>query len=232
MPRKRNTKDKHGTGAAFLAAAAVWVVWALLFPLYQAWHFALPLAFSILAARAVASFIRKKHPSEDEEEYEPEPAVKTQEEPKSTGNPELDLVLKEGKLALSELGRLYAAINKPDVKQRVLKIIDITDKIVRDAERDPNDIPQIKKFLNVYMPTTIKLLNEYDRMYASGVSGENISGTMTRIENALDGVIEAYARHYDNLFSNDHIDIETDIKVLETLLKREGLSAPDFNIEK
>ena len=95
-----------------------------------------PLAFSILAARAVASFIRKKHPSEDEEEYEPEPAVKTQEEPKSTGNPELDLVLKEGKLALSELGRLYAAINKPDVKQRVLKIIDITDKIVRDAERD------------------------------------------------------------------------------------------------
>jgi 5-bromo-4-chloroindolyl phosphate hydrolysis protein. len=227
---KRNDKNKGGAAAAaFLAAAAVWLVWALLFPMYSAWHFALPLAFSVLAARAVFRLIKRKYPQE--EEPEPEPEIKSEEEFKSTGNPELDSVLKEGKRAVSELGRLYAAILSPDVKQRVLKIIDISDKIIKDAAKDPSDIPQIKRFLNFYMPTTIKLLNEYDRMYSSGINGKNISGSMNRIESALDSIAEAYARHYDSLFNNENLDIETDIKVLEGLLKREGLGESDFNIK-
>ncbi len=215
-----------------MAAAAVWVVWAIFFPLYAAWHFALPLALSILAARAVLSAARKKTGAETYEDSEPEPAAPQKEEAQTTGNPELDQVLHEGSYALKELGRLYASIANPDVKQRILKIIDVTDKIIRDARHDPSDIPQIKKFLSTYMPTTIKLLNEYDRMYSTGMAGENVSGTMNRIENALDGIIEAYCKHYDNLFNNENLDIETDIKVLETLLKREGLSGSDFKIEQ
>ena len=231
---RKRVKNKRGTSGAFLAAAAVWVVWAIFFPLFSAWHFAIPLALSILAARAVISASRKKYADEDTEECEPEPEPekKPKEEPKSTGNPELDQVLHEGKFALQELGRLYASIANPDVKQRILKIIDVTDKIIKDAQHDPSDIPQIQRFLSTYMPTTIKLLNEYDRMYATGTVGDNVSGTMTRIENALDGIIVAYGKHYDNLFNNENLDIETDIQVLETLLKREGLSGSDFKIEK
>ncbi len=232
MSGGKSGRAKHsakGTAltAAFFAAAAVWLIWALLFPMYMIWHFAFPLAFSILAAKGVYSLVKKKNPPVEEPEPEP---VKSQEI-ESTGNPELDAVLLEGRRAISELGRLYAAIANPEVKQRVLKIIDISDKIIKDAQKDEQDIPQIKRFLTFYMPTTIKLLNEYDRMYSSGVEGTNISGSMNRIEAALDKITEAYAKHYDSLFNNENLDIETDIKVLEGLLKREGLSGSDFKIQ-
>ena len=74
------------------------------------------------------------------------------------------------------------------------------------------------------LPTTIKLLNAYDRMGSQGIEGSNISGTMTSIEEMLDTAIAAYRKLLDSLFANQAMDIETDISVMNTLLKREGLS--------
>ena len=36
-----------------------------------------------------------------------------------------------------------------------------------------------------YLPTTLKLLNAYDRRGAQGVSGENIDATMQRVESMI-----------------------------------------------
>ena len=46
-----------------------------------------------------------------------------------------------------------------------------------DAIDDPADVPQIRKFLDFYLPTTIRLLNAYDRMSAQEFGGENITGS-------------------------------------------------------
>ena len=45
----------------------------------------------------------------------------------------------------------------------------------------------------------------------------------------LDAAADAYRRQLDALFANQALDIETDITVLETMLKREGLSGGDFD---
>ena len=52
----------------------------------------------------------------------------------------------------------------------------------------PQKLPQIRRFLNYYLPTTLKLLNAYDRMDSAGVAGANIDGTMGKIESMLDTV--------------------------------------------
>ena len=103
--------------------------------------------------------------------------------------------------------------------------MEVSDKIIQDAIDDPSDVPQIKKFLDYYLPTTIKLLNTYDRMGAQGIEGENISGTMSSIEEMLDTAIDAYKKLLDSLFANQAMDIETDIDVMNTLLRREGFAA-------
>ncbi len=46
--------------------------------------------------------------------------------------------------------------------------------------------------MNYYLPTTLKILNAYDRMRAAGVSGENIDGTMHRIETIMDTIVMAF----------------------------------------
>ena len=138
--------------------------------------------------------------------------------------PEVQAVVNEGQRAHRELERLYATIPDLAVKAKIRELIDISDKIMEDAKADPSDVPQIKKFQEYYLPTTIKLLNAYDRMGAQGIQGENISGTMQSIEEMLDTSIAAYKKLLDSLFANQALDVETDIKVMNTLLQREGLA--------
>lgn len=155
----------------------------------------------------------------------PEP----EKEPETVSyGPEVDAIIAEGKTAQREMARLYNAIKEPSVRQKISKLMQVSDKIVEDAIHDPTDVPQIKKFLSYYLPTTIKLLNAYDRMGAQGIQGENISGTMQSIEQMLDTAIAAYEKQLDSLFANQAMDIETDIHVMNAMLAREGLGTKDF----
>jgi uncharacterized protein YneF (UPF0154 family) len=153
-------------------------------------------------------------------------------EKKSYG-PEVDPIVEEGNKALSEMGRLYLSIKDPGVRAKINEIMRITDKIVQDAIADPTDIPKIKKFMNYYLPTTIKLLHAYDRMSSLEVEGENIDRSMKNINEMLDAAIAAYKKQLDSLFANQALDIETDIAVMNSMLDREGLSdKKDFVIRE
>ena len=78
--------------------------------------------------------------------------------------------------------------------------------------------------MNYYLPTTLKLLNAYDRMSSQGVEGQNISGTMERVESMMSTIVTAFERQLDSLFGDQALDISTDITVLENMMAREGLS--------
>ena len=150
---------------------------------------------------------------------------------KKSYGPKVDPIVEEGNKALAEMGRLYMSIKDPQVRGKINEIMRITDKIVQDAITDPADIPQIKKFMTYYLPTTIKLLNAYDRMSSQGIEGENLDKSMKNINEMLDDAIDAYKKMLDSLFANQALDIETEIDVMNTMLAREGLSGEkDFQV--
>ena len=123
------------------------------------------------------------------------------------------------------------SVQDVEVRKKINELMRITDKITQDAIHDPSDIPQIKKFMNYYLPTTIKLLNAYDRMSAQGIEGENLDKSMKSISEMLDQAIVAYKKRLDSLFENQALDIETDIEVMNQMLAREGLSGgKDFEL--
>ena len=205
------------SAAPLYIAAALWAVWCIFLPLYRLWHFAVLIVIS--AGAAILS--GKLFP--DKVEY-----VEVPPEPVTTGDEKIDALLREGERAVSELDRLGRSIKSETVRAKVETIRDLTDRIFKDVASDPDDYPQVRRFSNYYLPTTLKLLNAYDRMAEQGVEGENITGTMDRIDAILDTTIQAYRKQLDALFMNQALDIETDITVLEGMLKREGLSGSDF----
>lgn len=199
------------------SVAVLWIIYSLVFPMYKLWHFLIPIVLSF-----VLFFVMKKiFPGKTE-------YVEVPKEPETTGNPEIDALLREGEMAESEFKRLKGSIHVASIKMKIDEIMDITGKIFADVKEDPADYPQVKRFANYYLPTTLKLLNTYDRLCMQEVSGQNITETMKRIENALDTTIQAYKKQLDALFENQAIDIETDITVMESMLKKNGLSGSDF----
>lgn len=226
-------------GGGFLAPlyvfAIIWLFSAAFFPLYELWGILLTLGLCSLGA-FIAGKASAKRAMKKEKAAAEEAAAKAAEEAKKhpkkkSYGPEVDPILEEGNRALSEMGRLYMSIKDPEVRSKINEIMRITDKITQDAIDDPKDIPQIKKFMNYYLPTTLKLLNAYDRMSALGIEGENLDKSMKNINEMLDAAIEAYKKRLDSLFENQALDIETDIEVMNTMLAREGLIGnSDFDV--
>ena len=149
-------------------------------------------------------------------------------EPERTGDEKIDALLADGERAVSEMQQLRESIGEARLKEKIGDIIVITNKIFKDVIEDPDDYSQIKRFSDFYLPTTIKLLHTYDRLGRSGTAGENITGTLARIDTALDTILDSYRKFFDSLFENQALDIETDIRVLESVLKKEGLTGKDF----
>lgn len=232
----RRNKRRRSVGFIY-GFAVTWLVMAAFLPMYKLWAVITALCASILVSSVIASASGKKAQAEEEKAAAEQREKEKQEAEKEAAagtsySPEVSAILAEGNRALSEMGRLYMSIKDPEVRGKINEIMRITDKIAQDAISDPSDIPQIKKFMNYYLPTTIKLLNAYDRMSAQGIEGENLDKSMKSINDMLDTAIEAYKKRLDSLFANQALDIETDIQVMNTMLAREGLSGgKDFEVK-
>lgn len=198
--------------APLYLAAAVWVIWGLFFPLYKLTHFILVIALSL-----AASFVGKRL-FPDRVFETPDPV-----EPETTGNPQLDALIAERDKAVAEMRRLNDSIPGEKISAQIDRLEEDTRKIITHVVAHPEKVGQIRKFMNYYLPTTLKLLNAYDRMGEAGVAGANIDGTRGRIETMMDTIVSAFDKQLDALFADEALDISTDITVMENLLKQEGL---------
>ena len=204
-------KIVHKSAIPLYVAAVTWLLYALLFPLYRLPHFLLAAAAAAVVGVVARLFCR------DTVEEVPE-------EPETTGNEELDKMIADSKKAITEMKRLDDNIADPAISAQIVRLQQLAGKIFAQVEQNPEKLPQIRKFMNYYLPTTLKILNAYDRMGEQGVSGENITSTMQKVEGMMSTIITAFEKQLDSLFGSEAMDISTDMVVLENMMAREGLT--------
>lgn len=219
---------KRRSVAPFYAVAALWVLCGMAVPLYRVSHYLLLAVISAAVFFTVNAFCsgggvlggeKKAEQAASKAEKQSPPPKET-----STGNPELDKMLKDGRLAISEMKRLDDNIADVGISADIVRLEEISAKIFEEVKRDPKKLPQIRRFMDYYLPTTLKLLNSYDRMSAAGVSGENIDSTLAKVEGMMRTVVAAFEKQLDALYGAEAMDISADITVLETMMAREGLT--------
>lgn len=211
--------------APIYLVAALWAAWALVFPLYANIHYVMAAIASVLVFVVAKSIFPDKtyETAAAPSKAEPEQKAEAAPEKKSTGNPELDKVIEQGRLATAEMRRLNDNIKGEKISAQIDHLEDVTGKIIAHVAQHPQKLPQISKFLNFYLPTTLKLLNAYDRMDDTGISGANIDGTKGKIDTMMVTVTAAFDKQLDALFGDEALDISTDITVMENLMAQEGL---------
>jgi hypothetical protein len=116
------------------------------------------------------------------------------------------------------------AIKSPVISVQIWRIDALTKKILLVFEEKPNKAKQCHKFFSYYLPTTIKLLNAYSTLEKQGIDQSNIQETMQHIEKAVETIAIAFEKQLDSLFSEEALDISTDICVLETILQQDALA--------
>lgn len=210
---------KHSVIPIYLVGG-VWLVFGACFSLHQSTDYLLCAAVSAAAFVAGKAMFPDKTYDVPGEKEEP----KKEEKPKSTGNPDIDKLIVERDKALSEMRRLNNAIRDEKISGQIDHLEDVTRKIIDLVVAQPKKLPQIRKFMSYYLPTTLKILNAYDRMDATGIAGDNITATKQKVEGMLDTIVKAYDKHLDALYGEEALDISTDITVMENMLAQEGLA--------
>ena len=124
---------------------------------------------------------------------------------------------------LREIKALNEAIDDPAVSQRIDRIGELTASIFRVVREKPEHAEEVRKFMNYYLPTTLKLLKSYSLMEKQSYQGENIQTSRKKIEDVLDTLITAFEQQQDRLFRTEAMDVDADISVLETMMASDGL---------
>lgn len=209
--------------APVVAIGATWLLWAFVLPLYKPIHFVAAAAVSALVYVLSRSLIWKDRTVVLPDAPEAQEAPKATKKPQTEEEKALAELKAERDKAVSEMRRLNDAIADPKISAQIDHLEGVTGKIFDVVADQPAKRPQIRRFLQYYLPTTLKILNAYDRMGGAGVEGENISATKDKIEGMMDTICTAFDKQLDSLYGEEALDISTDITVMEQMLAREGL---------
>ena len=118
-------------------------------------------------------------------------------------------------------------IADPVLSEKIDHLETVADKIFREVEEHPEKQQQAATFLNYYLPTTLKLLDSYAKFEEAGIEGENLSRAQERIEETMDALIKGFDKQLDDLYRNEAMDIDSDIRVMENMLRRDTASVED-----
>ena len=199
------TKRERSVAPVYLIALT-WLTATFLFGVKTATGFLTTAAVSVLI-----------FPDQVWEEEVPEPAP----EP---ADPEMAALQKERERAVSELHRLNENITDEEISARLSHMESVTGRIFDHVLAHPEKRSVVRRFMDYYLPTTIKLLNQYDRMDQLGMGGENITAAKDKIRAMLETVSAAFDKQFDSLFRDEYMDISAEITVLEQMMQQEGLT--------
>ena len=178
-------------------AGGIFLLYALIFPMFRITD--LVMAFVV---GAVSYFILEK--------LFPGKVIEV------SGDRNVDQLLVQGREYLDKLESLK--INNTEVNRQISNLQNIAGQIFNYISKNPNQARKINTFMDYYLPTSIKFLEQYAEFDKKTAKGENILGTMEKISGSLSKFEEAFSHQLDNLFSDKALDIETDIAVLEDIM--------------
>lgn len=120
-------------------------------------------------------------------------------------------------------------IADPVLSRKIDRLEQVSAQIFKEVEEHPEKRSSIHTFFDYYLPTTQKLLDTYADFEETGVEGENLREAKERIEQTMDLIVAGFEHQLDQLYSADAMDVASDIKVMEAMLKRDTASvAKDF----
>ena len=139
-----------------------------------------------------------------------------------TGNPQADNVILKGQEMLNTIHDENIAIPDETLTAQMNTLSDKCQQIFRTVSAEPAKAPQVRKFMNYYLPTTLKVLANYRTMLERGVSYSEMAQARESAVRCMNMVLTACQKQIDALHKENMLDISTDIDVMEQMLKRDG----------
>ena len=169
------------------------------------------------------AYLEQKKISEQEKEQNTA-GTDTQDTDQNRREQELHSIVAEGMEYIRHLRDLNDRIEGEAISEK----LEIFDRV----QEHPEQMHRMHKLMDYYLPTMLKLVEQYAEFDEISSPGEDILDAKKEIEKTLDMINQAFVTLLNNLFRDAAFDASADAQVLQTMLAREGLTESDFVREK
>ena len=154
-------------------------------------------------------------------------AALQQEDPDAAAAEELR---RTGEEYIRKIRQINIDLPEQEISAKLDSLEKICTQIFDYVTKNPEKMPQIRKFMSYYLPTTLKFSEAYRDLELKAVQTDEIQATKAEIRQALDNINLAFQKLYANLMQKDLMGLSADISALETMLSQEGLIDNDLSI--
>lgn len=196
----------------YLAAAAFMLV-SLALPIYRWW------AILLAACAAGAVYYVSDRRIKPRVVLVPAPATVY-----NTGEASLDEVLAKAEKDLGSLSALNDRIEDERLSAAITRMQKAGAAILAQVAKEPAKAKNIRKFVSYYLPTAVKILTTYADLAAAGASGHNAQSLMQEVQQNADTIATAFESQLDALFAGEVLDVSSDLAVLDSMAKGDGLA--------
>lgn len=155
---------------------------------------------------------------------EEQAAQKKMQEEYDRLSPEVQKIVQAGDEYVRRIKAANDAIPGEVISAKISRMELLVDRIFDRVEQNPDSVNDMRRMMDYYLPTTMKLLEAYEELDAQPVQGENIISSKKEIEDTIDTLNIAFEKLLDSLFQDTAWDVSSDISVLHTMLAQEGLT--------
>ena len=141
-------------------------------------------------------------------------------------------LLQESEKNVTKLKQMKDKIQNTDIRGKIININKTTDKIIKVLHKKPDKISSASKFLNYYLPVTIKILERYDEIEEQKLNSSSSRDFENKVNQMISNIEIAFDNQLNNLYNEEFIDTSAEIKVFEAMLKSDGLLGESINTKK
>lgn len=145
---------------------------------------------------------------------------------------ELHSMVAEGMECIRHLRDLNDRIEEEAISEKLYRLENLLKEIFDRVQEHPEQMHRMHKLMDYYLPTTLKLVEQYAEFDEVSSPGEDILDAKKEIGKTLDMINQAFVTLLNNLFQDAAFDASADAQVLQTMLAKEGLTESDFVMEK
>lgn len=113
--------------------------------------------------------------------------------------------------------------------EKVIELKKTIQNIVNIIKRYPEKAYILDKFIDYYLPTTVKLIDAYTEYEIMSSDEKEIIKALKEIDSSISTINEAFEKIQLELLEDRTMDIKTDIDTMKLLLNQEGYLEKDWS---
>jgi 5-bromo-4-chloroindolyl phosphate hydrolysis protein len=134
---------------------------------------------------------------------------------------EIMTLLEEGEKDLALIKTMMETAKDPQIRVRAQNVYREGDTIIDYIKKNPAKAVLARRFFNYYLDKAGEILKRYQDLISAGIETDHLNSLKEKTLSALEAISKGMVLQFSKLISSEVIDIEADIKLLESTVRME-----------